>query len=36
MIYSNYLDTAPSGVDSKESLLSGRPKGGVGIFYKQV
>ena len=34
-IHLNYLYTAISGVDSKESFLSGRPKGGVGIFYKK-
>ena len=36
VIHSDYLYTAISGVDSKESFLLGRPKGGVGIFYKKV
>ena len=34
-IHSNYLYTAISGVDSKDSFSSGRPKGRVGIFYKK-
>ena len=34
-IHLNYLYTAISRIDSKESFLSGRPKGGVGIFYKK-
>ena len=35
VIHSDYLYTAISGVDSKELFLLGRPKGGVGIFYKK-
>ena len=30
-----YLYTAISGVDSRAKILSGRPKGGVGILYKK-
>ena len=35
VIHSDFLYTAISGVDSKESLLLGRSKGGVGIFFKK-
>ena len=35
VIHSDYLYTAISGVDSKESFLLGRPKGGVCFYYKK-
>ena len=34
-INTDYLYTAISGVDSRAKILSGRPKGGVGILYKK-
>ena len=34
-IHTDYLFTAISGVNSKERILPGRPKGGVAILYKK-
>ena len=34
-INTDYLYTAISGNDSRAKILSGRPKGGVGILYKK-
>ena len=34
-IHSDYLYTALSGIDSGDSILPGRPSGGVGIFYRK-
>ena len=35
-IHSDYLFTAISGVNSKDRILPGRPKGGVAILYKRI
>ena len=34
-VHTDYLYTAISGVDSRDKILTGRCKGGVGIFYKK-
>ena len=34
-VHTDYLYTAISGIDSRDKILTGRCKGGVGIFYKK-